>query len=318
METKAHHALVGFFVVFLTAAGVFFFLWLSQAAFDRDFREYDAVFEGPVRGLRVASEVRFNGIQVGEVTDLGLNPDNPGQVIARIRIDAATPVQVDSYAQLEPQGLTGLSYIQINSGEPDSPRLEGRLGDRAPRIYARQAQLDGLFAGGETLLESAQLTFARFGLLLSDENIESLSKTLANLETISAAFAEDDSLLQDARAAVRSFDEASQAITLAAAQFSEFGVTAQEFLETDVTQMVADVSSASVEVDRASQETYDMLVSMRPALDRFSAEGLDEMTEAIRDLRSLLAAMERISLEIEEDPAGFISRRAGEEVEVPR
>jgi phospholipid/cholesterol/gamma-HCH transport system substrate-binding protein len=109
--------------------------------------------------------VRFNGIQVGEVTDLGLNPDNPGEVIARIRVDVATPVKVDSVAQLEPQGLTGLSYIQISSGSPDAARLESRIGDRAPRIYANQAQLEELVQGGESLLESAQLTFHRVGRL---------------------------------------------------------------------------------------------------------------------------------------------------------
>jgi len=54
METKAHHALVGFFVVFLVLAGGFFSLWLSQMAFDREYREYDVLFDGPVRGLRVA------------------------------------------------------------------------------------------------------------------------------------------------------------------------------------------------------------------------------------------------------------------------
>ncbi|MFW6412971.1 MAG: MlaD family protein, partial [Oceanicaulis sp.] len=209
METKAHHALVGFFVVFLTAAAVFFFLWLSQATFDREFQEYDVVFEGPVRGLREASEVRFNGIQVGEVTELGLNPDDPGEVIARIRVDAATPVKVDSTAQLEPQGLTGLSYIQVSSGSPEAARLEGRLGDRAPRIYARAAQIEALVEGGETLLESAQIIAVRVTRLLNDENQESVTNTLNHIETITGRLAEDEELVDQARATLASIDQAA-------------------------------------------------------------------------------------------------------------
>ena len=318
METKAHHALVGIFVVLLTVAGVFAFLWLAQATFDREFREYDVVFDGPVRGLRTASEVRFNGIQVGEVTDLGLNPDNPGEVIARIRVDAATPVKVDSFAQLEPQGLTGLSYLQISAGSPDAARLEGRPGDRAPRIYARQAQLEELFQGGETLLDAAQLTFGRVGRLLSDENLESTRNILNSVETISASLAQEDQLVADLRSAVRSLDQAAQDISVAAENIEQFGVTAETFLVEEVSPMVADVSSASIEVDRASQETYAAIAALRPGLEEFADDGLPQLSAAARDLRYLVAALERIALELEQDPAGFVTQPAGQEIEVPQ
>ena len=318
METKAHHALVGIFVVLLTMAGVFAFLWLAQAQFDREFREYDVVFEGPVRGLRTASEVRFNGIQVGEVTDLGLNPDNPGEVIARIRVDAATPVKVDSFAQLEPQGLTGLSYLQISAGSPDAARLEGRLGDRAPRIYARQAQLEELVQGGETLLEAAQLTFGRVGRLLSDENLESTRNILNSVEEISQSLAQEDDLVSDLRAAIASLDQAAQDISAAAEGIESFGVTAEAFLIDEVGPMVADVSSASVEVDRASVETYEAIAALRPGLEEFADDGLPQLSAASRDLRSLVAALERIAIELEQNPAGFVAQPSGEEVEVPQ
>ena len=318
METKAHHALVGIFVVLLTVAGVFAFLWLAQAQFDREFREYDVVFDGPVRGLRTASEVRFNGIQVGEVTDLGLNPDNPGEVIARIRVDAATPVKVDSFAQLEPQGLTGLSYLQISPGSADAARLEGRPGDRAPRIYARQAQLEELFQGGETLLEAAQLTFGRVGRLLSDENLESTRNILNSVETISASLAREDQLVTDLHDAVRSLDQAARDISVAAENIEQFGVTAEAFLIDDVGPMVEDVSSASIEVDRASVETYEAIAALRPGLEEFAEDGLPQLNAAARDLRSLVAALERIALELEQDPAGFVAQPAGEAIEVPQ
>lgn len=318
METKAHHALVGIFVVLLTAAGLFAFLWLSQAQFDREFREYDVVFEGPVRGLRTASEVRFNGIQVGEVTDLGLNPDNPGEVIARIRVDAATPVKVDSFAQLEPQGLTGLSYLQLSSGSSDAARLEGRPGDRAPRIYARQAQLEELFQGGETLLESAQLIFGRVGRLLSDENLESTTNILNSVESISASLAAEDQLIVELRSAVASLDQAATDISLAAEGIESFGVTAEAFLIDEVGPMVADVSSASIEVDRASVETYETIAALRPGLEEFAVDGLPQLSATAHDLRSLVASLERIALELEQNPAGFVAQPAGETVEVPQ
>ena len=318
METKAHHALVGFFVVFILAAGSIFLLWLANVSIDQEFEEYDVVFDGPVRGLRVASEVRFNGIQVGEVTELGLNPDDPGEVIARVRLDAATPVKVDSVAQLEPQGLTGLSYIQLSSGSDDAALLESRPGDRAPRIYAVTTQIDQLVAGGETALESAQLAFSRATRLMSDENLESFTNILNNIEAITATLAEQDELVTELRAAIANLNQAGEDISAAAVGIEQFGRNAEIFLTDEVGPMVADVSAASIAVDLASRETYDALITLRPGLEEFADDGLSQLSAASRDLRSLIAALERIALELEQDPTGFISQPAGEEIEVPQ
>ncbi|WP_306016686.1 MlaD family protein [Oceanicaulis sp. MMSF_3324] len=318
METKAHHAIVGFFVVFLTVSGVMLTLWLSGASLDKEFREYDVVFDGAVRGLRPASEVRFNGIQVGEVTDLGLNPDNPGQVIARIRVNVETPVKSDSEAQLEPQGLTGLSYIQISAGSPDAARLESRQGDRAPRIYANQAQIDQLVEGGESLLESAQLSFVRVSRLLSDENLESLTNTLNNIETITGNLAERERLITEAREALSSIRRAGDDVSVAAQAMQQFAEVTERYVVDDLTPATLDTAAAAQEVDRTAQETYDALVTIRPGVEEFSEDGLTQLTATLRDLRSLVAALERVALELEADPAGFIAEPEGAEVEVPQ
>jgi len=318
METKAHHALVGFFVVFLAAAGGFFLLWLSQASINRDFKEFDVVFSGPVRGLSENSEVRFNGIQVGEVTELGLNPDDPTEVIARIRVDAATPVKVDSVAQLEPQGITGLSYLQISAGEPGSELLLRRMGDRPPRIFARQAQLDDLLAGGESVLENAQLALTRVSRLLDEENRERLGRILEDIELITDDLAENRTIVTELRAAVSRLDQAALDISEAAVGLEQFGATAETFLIEDVGPMVAETEAASIAVNQASTETYDALVAIRPGLEAFAQDGLDDLTLAASDLQRLIASLEQIVLELEEDPAGFIAAPRGEEVELPQ
>ena len=318
METKAHHALVGFFVIFLVAAGAFFVLWLSQATFNQEFKVYDVVFDGPVRGLRTASEVRFNGIQVGEVTDLGLNQENPNQVIARVRIDAATPVKVYSIAQLEPQGLTGLSYLQISGGSTGAAPLETRTGDRPARIFARQAQLEGLVEGGETVIENVQVTVARLNAMLSDENLESFTNTMNNIESISSALAENDDLAQRLYDAITALEQAAGDISVAAAGIEQFGATADAFLIEEVTPMVNETEAASIAVDLAATETYDALIAIKPQLEAFATDGLGSLTDAAGDLQRLIEAMERIALQLEEDPAGFISQPRGAEMEVPQ
>jgi len=57
---------------------------------------------------------------------------------------------------------------------------------------------------------------------------------------------------------------------------------------------------------------------IRPALEEFSQDGLIQLTEAARDLRSLTATLERIVLELESSPVDFIATPEGEEVEIPQ
>lgn len=318
METRAHHALVGMFVILLTLAGVFFFMWLAQISFDREYKHYDIVFEGPVRGLRIASEVRFNGIQVGEVTDLGLNPEDTTEVIARVRVDSTTPVRVDSVAQLEPQGLTGLSYIQISSGSSDRPLLETRAGDRPARIFARQTQLDMLVQGGETLLETAQTTGLLLNRLLSEENQQNFALLLDNLAEISGQMAENGALLEELRTTVAAVERAAQDMSTAAASIEQFGVTAERFLLEEVAPMVAETEAASIAVNQASMETYDALIAIRPGLETFANDGVYQLNAAAHDVRQLVETLERLAAGLENDPAGLLTRPRGEEVEVPR
>ena len=95
METRAHHVLIGSFAILAFLLGLGFVLWLSKTSADREFSFYDVVFTEAVTGLSKGGLVQYNGIKVGEVTQLKLAPDDPRKVIARVRLDGDTPVKVD-------------------------------------------------------------------------------------------------------------------------------------------------------------------------------------------------------------------------------
>jgi phospholipid/cholesterol/gamma-HCH transport system substrate-binding protein len=44
--------------------------------------------------------VRYNGVDVGQVLSIGLDPDDPGEVRVRIEVGAETPVKTDTTASL--------------------------------------------------------------------------------------------------------------------------------------------------------------------------------------------------------------------------
>src|SRR5690606_17286853 len=96
METRAHHLLIGSFAILAFLIGLGFVLWLSKTGAEREFRHYDVVFTEAVTGLSKGGLVQYNGIKVGEVSRLSLDPRDPRKVIARVRLEGGTPVKQDT------------------------------------------------------------------------------------------------------------------------------------------------------------------------------------------------------------------------------
>ena len=85
METRAHHVLIGLFTLLVVGAALMFALWLGKSDADRQFEVYDIVFQEAVSGLSKGGTVEFNGIKIGDVSSLRLDPQDPA---SRGRIEA--------------------------------------------------------------------------------------------------------------------------------------------------------------------------------------------------------------------------------------
>lgn len=148
MEPRAHHVLIGLFTVLTVGAALLFALWLNKAGADRAFTDYEVIFNEAVTGLSQGSAVQYSGIKVGDVISLGLDPNDPRTVRARIRIVGHTPIKKDTRARLAITGVTGLAVIQLHGGSPESPPLEGKDGQPGI-IIADRSPLSRLMANGE-------------------------------------------------------------------------------------------------------------------------------------------------------------------------
>ena len=73
METKANYLVIGAFVLAVLAAGFGFVYWMQSFGSGGE-KRYQIVFEGGVSGISTASNVLFNGIRVGKVQGMSLDP----------------------------------------------------------------------------------------------------------------------------------------------------------------------------------------------------------------------------------------------------
>ena len=106
METRARYALIGAFILAVIVAGFGFVYWLENSGALGQSTLYKVRFEGPVSGLLIGSPVLFNGIRVGEVTDLALVPGKSEETKVTISVDTGTPIRSDSKIAVESQGFT--------------------------------------------------------------------------------------------------------------------------------------------------------------------------------------------------------------------
>lgn len=175
METRAPFVVVGAFVLATIVAVFGFVYWLHNTGGLGPRTTYHVQFDGSVPGLLIGAGVLFNGIRVGEVTDLGLAPDSPRRVNATISVATSTPVRADTKVGLEFQGLTGVPVIALEGG------MQLANSGPVPTLIADPG-------AGQSMTQAARDALRKVDSVLN-ENSEPLKETIANLKVFSEGLA---------------------------------------------------------------------------------------------------------------------------------
>jgi phospholipid/cholesterol/gamma-HCH transport system substrate-binding protein len=194
METKANYVLIGMFTL-AVIAGVFGFVyWFQNVGGTRERVPYRIVFQGSVAGLHTGANVLLNGIQVGDVTSLKLDPKRPKEVAALVNIDKSVQIHTDVEVGLEFQGLTGVAQIALKGGSPDSPILQSSKEKPALLTAPPAATLDFTQAARDTLRRLDDFVAA---------NQDVIQEALKNINTFTGALARNSERLDKIVAGVQ-------------------------------------------------------------------------------------------------------------------
>jgi phospholipid/cholesterol/gamma-HCH transport system substrate-binding protein len=213
METRASYLIVGAFTLVLILGIVSSVVWLADIEFDEEYARYDILFSGSVTGLKTGNPVRYRGVPVGVVTDMGINPDNVEQVRVTIEVPTDTPIKQDAVASLEFQGITGVAYVQITGGTNDAPVLAKKRGQKRPVITSKSSGIQEVLEAAPELVNRIIALVESANKILNEDNQENISKTIANLrditETLSDGSGDVRGLLKDGSAMVSDLRAAS-------------------------------------------------------------------------------------------------------------
>ena len=310
MERNAHYALVGLISLVLTIALILFVMWLARLQFARQYDIYDVDFSGPVRGLSSGGEVYFNGIRVGEVTKLSLDARNPNRVVARIRVTSDAPIRVDSYASLEPLGVTGVNYIQINAGTISRPLLKDATPNgRIPVIRSRRGALESLLEGGGTVLARAVDALDRVNRMLSDRNLNTIAATLTDVQAVTADLRSRREMLANLDSTIRSADQAAQRV-------AELSESANRLVNGDARRTLANLADAAQELKGAAQDGRSMIANLQGPTTEFATTALPQISSTLIQLQVTTESLNRVISEIEANPTRLISKPAAKTLEV--
>jgi phospholipid/cholesterol/gamma-HCH transport system substrate-binding protein len=310
MERNANYALVGLTSTLLVIGLVVFSVWLAAFRFNQDYDYYDIVFAGPVRGLSQGGAVHFNGIKVGEVTRISLNTVDTTQVIARAKVTSDVPIRVDSYATLEPQGITGVNYVQITAGTPSNQLLK-RVTPRGtvPRIRSERGMLSDLLASGGDVMARAIEALDRVNRVLSEDNVRRISGMLDNVEAATAELRERKAIIADAQRALQSADHAAQ-------QIGELARTSNTLVKGEGSRIMAKLDVAATEIEAAAKDMRTMMDKLEGPTGDFATSGLRQITSTSASLQQAADNFDRILSEMQQSPQGLLSRPPAQEIEV--
>jgi phospholipid/cholesterol/gamma-HCH transport system substrate-binding protein len=182
MDTKINFFKIGLFVIALVTSLLILIFWLGKFGFEKKkFDEYSIYFQESVSGLNIGSSIKYKGFEVGNVSEIKLNPHNSEEIQIDIVIKKGTPIKEDNYAVLGNLGITGLKYIELKGGSNNSNLLqENENGLKI--INSKTSDLTTLVDSTTDLTNELNQVLAQIKKLLNDENIKTISQILAKTE----------------------------------------------------------------------------------------------------------------------------------------
>jgi ABC-type transporter Mla subunit MlaD len=303
---------VGMFVIAAIIGLLALVFFLSGSALHPGIR-FETYFQESVQGLDVGTSVKFRGVTIGAITDIGLVTAEyppPGgtftnekvyrQVVVRFQVDPrkiGTAVNIASAVahglrvQIAPQGITGLAYLELTfvspsqypvqtvPWHPDTPVLPSvpstltQVQDAATQILSSFSKVD--FA--KVLDEISQLTAALDQEVTSGDAHQALANAnvlLANLNTQMQA-----ANLPGTTAALRNLLDGAQTRQI----ITQLDQTTQQLSKVSA-ELPALIASSQATISQASETTADLQAQMIPVLQNLKSttQSLNELTQRLK------------------------------------
>lgn len=289
METRAHYALIGAFALAVVAVGFFSVYWLSGGGNrPAGTHTYKVIFTGSISGLGRGSFVLFNGVRVGEVTEINLLPQDPEHVYALINVDARVPVRADTKAQLESSGFTGVQSIALAGGDIDAPPLPKPAGGGPPVIMAEHGGFQDMLQAARAITGQASDLLSKANKLL-DDNAAPLNASVKNVEKFSDALAANSGGVKQFLAAMTDVGKQIGPLSTKLSTLADDTDRVVKAVDPgQVKSTIKDLSELSGKLNKDADQVQTVLTSLNGFLKTTDSKGaFEEIAEAAKSIHTL-------------------------------
>lgn len=299
MTPKSSYVLVGLFVLLLGVALIGGILWLSTGGPPKDFDFYLVYMTESVSGLSIDAPVKYKGVNVGRVRDIRLNPVNPEEVRLLLVVQEGTPINADTRATLEVQGLTGVAHVNLSGGGPDSAPLLKERDEPYPVIDTNPSLLSRLDDSVSQLLDNLIDSSARLNELLSEDNRDAVHATLENIGQMTANFAAQserlDTLVDKVERTLENTYSATERLPRLVEQIEASAAAFETMSNT--------LNETGVALRGAGDELQQTISATGQDLRGFTADSLPEASALVAELRVAARNLRRMSERLQSDPS---------------
>ncbi len=256
-----------------------------------------------VYGISNGSSVKYQGVDIGKVMDIEVNPYDLNSILVEVEIRRGFPVKDDMRSKLSYAGITGLKFIELSGGSSESKNLlpggiipmERGLGEKA-----------------EDIVSNIDKAVQNINKLLNEKRGEELSRILVNIEEGTAMM---KSFIQEQRGfAARSMENMEKI----SSRVSHFTASLEKVDIEGISkqiQVLIGVANArfSKEELGKTMADFDELVNTSTASIR-KTRGIildiqSDMSATLEALRDALENLATFSKNLTEDPTILIRKR---------
>lgn len=299
MESKAHALAAGLFTLLLGIGVLLAAMWFSGETYEKAYYVLESKY--PVSGLNEQAYVRYRGVDIGKVTQIRFDPTNTGIILVDIAIQSDMELTKSTFAELRYQGVTGLSYVQLDDPRTSAERLPPVNEEGTMRIPIRESLFSSLADTAQHVLADARELMKRLNTLASDDNQAQLGRALSNVET-----------------ATRQMTAVAQALKPAAKNSEALVADARKtFQQAD--RLLAEIAATNRElakrfeaVDRAADSAEKAGTSVAALADSFAVDTLPRINSLAEDLTRTSRSLDRLATALKEQPQSVVfGRRSG-------
>ncbi len=299
MISKSSYALTGAFVLVLATVFIWGVLWISAGGPPQSFDRYLVYTTDSVSGLNVDSAVKFRGVDVGKVEQVSIDSRNSERIRLQLLIRQGTPITVDTVANLEYQGLTGLASVNLGGGHADSKILRRGESEEYPVIQARSSVFSNLDLTLSDLLNNLIEASAGINDLLNERNRANFSRSIENIadvtENISEQSQQLDAIIENLSVTLENTRTASVGFPTLIQDFSDSAQAITRMAE-QINSVGEKLASASAGIDQAANQTSSDLAG-------FMGSTLPEIQAMVSELRLASENLRRMSDALAQDPS---------------